>query len=163
MPRVYVSIGSNVERDKNIRGAVRALQNRFGALALSRVYETRAVGFDGEDFYNLVATFDTDDPVEAVRAALADVETAHGRKHGGPRFGPRTLDLDILLYGDLVRHDAELDIPRGEIVEYAFVLGPLAELAPALTHPETGARFGDLWRTFTGPKDLRPVELSLED
>jgi 2-amino-4-hydroxy-6-hydroxymethyldihydropteridine diphosphokinase len=162
MARVYVSIGSNIEREKNVRGAVRALKQRFGKLAFSRVYESRAEGFDGDDFYNLVAAFDTGEPVESVRRTLAGIETAHGRVRNGPRFGPRTLDLDILLYGDLVRHDADFDIPRGEIAHRAYVLGPLAEIAPALAHPETGVSFRELWRAFSGPKDLHPVELSLD-
>lgn len=107
--------------------------------------------------------FDTGESVESVRQTLADIETAHGRKRGGPRFASRTLDLDILLYGQLVRHDKDLDIPRDDIGKYAFVLGPLAEIAPALSHPETGARIGELWQTFSGPKDLRPVELNPDD
>jgi 2-amino-4-hydroxy-6-hydroxymethyldihydropteridine diphosphokinase len=163
MPRVFVSIGSNIDKARNIQGAVRALKSRFGALTCSRVYQSRAEGFDGEDFYNLVAAFDTMEPVEAVLQALSGIETSHGRKRGGPRFASRTLDLDILLYGNLVRHDKDLDIPRDEITQHAFVLGPLAEIAPALTHPETGTGIGELWQTFAGPKDLRPVDLNLDE
>jgi 2-amino-4-hydroxy-6-hydroxymethyldihydropteridine diphosphokinase len=159
MPRVYVSIGSNVEREKNIRGALAALRERFGTVTASRVYECPAVGFDGADFYNLVAAFDTDESVEAVHAALAAMETAHGRTRSGPRFSPRTLDLDILLYGDLVRHDSDLDIPRDDIGKYAFVLGPLAEIAPALAHPETGVTLAEMWRRFAGPRRLTAVDI----
>ncbi|MFL6652165.1 MAG: 2-amino-4-hydroxy-6-hydroxymethyldihydropteridine diphosphokinase [Sulfurifustaceae bacterium] len=148
MPRVYVSIGSNIDRVENIRGAIRELRARFGAVAHSAVYESPADGFDGENFYNLVAAFDADEPIEKVRAALNDIEAAHGRVRTADRFGPRTLDVDILLYGDLVRHDDRFDIPRGEITECAYVLRPLAELAPEARHPETGARFTELWRDF---------------
>lgn len=162
MPRVYISIGSNIDRENNIRGAVRMLRQRYGTLTLSRVYETPAEGFDGEAFYNLVAGLDTDEPVERVRQALANIETAHGRNRGGARFSARTLDLDLLLYDDLVRHADSVDIPRGEITQYAFVLGPLAELAPDLKHPETGERLRAMWDKFTGRRDLRPVALKLD-
>ncbi len=162
MPRVYVSIGSNIDREANIRGAVRMLREHYGPLTLSRVYETPAEGFDGDAFYNLAAGFDTDEPIEQVRQTLADIEAAHGRTRNGPRSGPRTLDLDLLLYGNLVRHDGGLDIPRGEIAKYAFVLGPLAEIAPDLRHPETGVRLGEMWEKFAGRRELRPVELALD-
>jgi 2-amino-4-hydroxy-6-hydroxymethyldihydropteridine diphosphokinase len=162
MPRVYVSIGSNIDREKNIRGAVRALRQRYGVLTCSRVYETPAEGFDGDAFYNLVAGFDTDESVEQVQRTLADIETAHGRTRQSPRFGPRTLDLDLLVYGDRVRHDSGFDLPRDEIEKYAFVLGPLAEIAPDLRHPKTGARIGEMWKKFSGARTLRPVDLNFD-
>lgn len=162
MPRIYVSIGSNLDRENNIRGAVLALRKQYPVLTLSRVYETPAEGFEGEAFYNLVAGFDTNDTLERVRQTLADIETAHGRIRGGARFSARTLDLDLLLYGDLIRHTDGIDVPRGEITRYAFVLGPLAELAPDLAHPETGERLGTVWHRFTGRRDLRPVALKLD-
>ncbi len=161
MPRVYVSIGSNINRENNIRGAAHALKKHYGVLALSRVYETPAEGFDGEAFYNLVAGFDTGESVEQVQQALAGIEATHGRKRGGERFSARTLDLDLLLYGGLVRHADGVDIPRGEIAKYAFVLGPLAHIAPDLEHPETGERLLAMWDKFTGRRNLRPVELKL--
>jgi 2-amino-4-hydroxy-6-hydroxymethyldihydropteridine diphosphokinase len=162
MPGVYVSIGSNVEREKNIRGALRALKERYRHIAASSVYQSKAEGFDGDDFYNLVAAFATDEPLEALRQTLAEIETAHGRMRDGPRFGARTLDLDILLYGDTIRHDGRFDIPRPEITQCAYVLRPLAELAPEATHPENGARFADLWRTFGKDGDVRMVMLEVD-
>lgn len=162
MPRVYVSIGSNVQREKNIRAAVRALREHFGAVATSPVYESAAEGFDGDDFYNLVAAFDGGLPLATVCERLAAIEAAHGRVRSGARFGPRTLDLDVLLYGDLIRHDERFDIPRRDITVYAHVLRPLAELAPDLGHPETGERLIDLWRGFAGKNALRRVQLDLD-
>jgi 2-amino-4-hydroxy-6-hydroxymethyldihydropteridine diphosphokinase len=163
MPRVYVSLGSNIDREKNLRGAVHALRHRYAPLTLSSVYETRAVGFEGDNFYNLVVGFDTEESVETVRQSLARVETDHGRKREGvPKFSARTLDLDILLYGDLIRHDGVIEVPRDEIVKYAFVLQPLAEIASATQHPETGESIDALWKNFTGDKTrLRSVNLSL--
>ncbi len=162
MPRVYVSIGSNIDREANIRGAVRMLREHYGPLTLSRVYETPAEGFDGDAFYNLVAAFDTEESVDQLHAALAAIEAGHGRQRGGARFGPRTLDLDILLYGDLVRHDDRFDVPRDEIEKHAFVLGPLAEIAPDLRHPETGTTLARMWENFAGRRALRPVDLTFD-
>lgn len=162
MPRVYVSIGSNVEREKNIRGAMRALKQRYPDVAHSSVYQSKAQGFEGEDFYNLVAVFRTDESLERLRAALAQIEAAHGRTRDGPRFGARTLDIDILLYGDTIRHDDHFNIPRQEITEYAYVLRPLAELAPRQPHPVSGMAFADLWRDFGKDRGVQKIALQLE-
>lgn len=144
MTRVYVSIGSNIERESNIRSAVQSLKARFGPLVLSPVYESPPVGFEGNPFYNLVAGFDTDIAVEDLVTELHDIERAHGRTRTSERFAPRTLDLDLLLYGDLIRHDVRVDVPRREILDYAFVLKPLADIAPHQCHPEISKAFSDL-------------------
>ncbi len=161
MPAVYLSVGSNVEREKNIRGAVRALKERYVNVTVSSVYQSKAEGFDGDDFYNLVAGFTTDESLEALHHGLAQIEAHHGRVRNGPRFGARTLDIDILLYGDTIRHDGGFDIPRREIFECAYVLQPLAELAPAQMHPESGTSFADLWRSFGKGGDVRKLNLDL--
>jgi 2-amino-4-hydroxy-6-hydroxymethyldihydropteridine diphosphokinase len=160
MPRIYISIGSNIDRERNIRSCVVALRQRFGALTASRVYLTPAVGFEGEDFYNLVAGFDSDEPVQAVITTLREIEAAHGRTRSDARFGPRTLDLDLLLYGDALVDIPGLRLPRAEITQYNFVLMPLVEIAPGLIHPGTGERFADLWAAYQGDKALIPVDLS---
>lgn len=164
MPRVYVSLGSNIEPERNIRAAVRALRAAFAPapVRLSPVYQSPAEGFDGDDFYNLVAAFDTDASLEQVCERLTAIESAQGRVRNGPRFGPRTLDLDVLLYGDLIRHDDRFDIPRRDIRRYAHVLGPLAGLAPELRHPESGERIAELWRRFEDKAALRPVALEFD-
>jgi 2-amino-4-hydroxy-6-hydroxymethyldihydropteridine diphosphokinase len=162
MPRVYVSIGSNVDRERNVAGAVAVLRDRFGALVCSAVYETEAVGFEGGDFYNMVVGFDTDASLEDVAEALREIEDAHGRVRGGARFSSRTLDLDILLYGDVVRHDGRFDVPRDEIPRYAFVLLPLVEIAGSFVHPETGERLADMAaRLALGGQNLRKVSLDI--
>lgn len=163
MPRVFVSIGSNIDRDRNVQSALAALARNFGAVRASTVYQCPAEGFVGDDFYNLVVVFETTESIEDLHARLAEIETAHGRTRDGPRFGPRPLDLDILLYGSLVRHDEHFDVPRGEIREHAFVIEPLAEIAPAERHPETGETFEALWAAFRRDHPekcrLRPVAL----
>jgi 2-amino-4-hydroxy-6-hydroxymethyldihydropteridine diphosphokinase len=162
MARIYVSIGSNIEREPNIRAAVRALRDHFGALTLSSVYENQPIGFEGENFYNLVAAFDTNEPPEAVNSVLHDIERRLGRRRGPSRFSSRTIDLDLLLYGDLVQSDAELRIPRPEITEYACVLRPLAELAPGLTHPVTGLSYAEMWKGFDNrTQSLTRINLQL--
>ncbi|RMD77927.1 MAG: 2-amino-4-hydroxy-6-hydroxymethyldihydropteridine diphosphokinase [Gammaproteobacteria bacterium] len=163
MPRpvpVYVSVGSNVDRERHVRGAVAGLRRRYGPCRLSSVYETEAVGFRGAPFYNLAVGFRTTEPVEAVAASLRELEAAAGRRREGPRFGPRTLDLDLLLYGGLVREGPGLRLPRPEILEQAFVLAPLAELAPALVHPLAGRTLAELWEAMRpGAPPMRRVAL----
>ncbi len=161
MTRAYVSIGSNLDPERNVRGALTALRQGFGPLAESTVYESEPVGFDGPNFYNLVVGFETTDDLDTVVRKLADIEHAFGRRRDGGD-GSRTLDLDLLLFGELVRHDDGLDLPRPDIQAYAFVLRPLAELAPDMRHPETGRTFGDMWARFHGAQLLWPVELSTD-
>lgn len=155
MARVYVSIGSNIDRGENIRGGVADLRAHFGELTLSTVYESESVGFDGDNFYNLVAAFDTAEAVLAVARALHEIENAHGRTREGPRFSSRTLDIDMLLYDDLVMHKGKLELPRDEITKNAFVLWPLAEIAPELKHPVLKQTYAELWTAFD--KDKQPL------
>ena len=161
MPRVYISIGSNIDRENNIRGAVRMLRQRYGTLTLSRVYETPAEGFDGEAFYNLVAGLDTDEPVERVRQALANIETAHGRNRGGARFSARTLDLDLLLYDDLVRHADSVDIPRGEITIRLRSRATHRACARIESPRRRGDGLGGWGEKFPGRGDVRRVAKKL--
>ena len=162
MPRAFVSIGSNIDRENNVRLAVHELHRHFGAVTPSRVVETVAVGFDGDPFYNLVVVFETEQDPEDVRKVLRGIESKAGRKREGvPSFGPRTLDLDLILYGDLVRHDELIDVPAADIERYDFVLGPLAELAPDFQHPELGVTVGEMWQA-AGTDVMRCVPLSFE-
>lgn len=162
MPRVYVSIGSNIDREKNIETAVRELDNSYGPLMLSTVYESEPAGFNGDNFLNLVAGFDTDSPIETVIARLRAIEKACGRERQDNDERSRTLDIDLLIYGDLSRHDDEVDIPREEIGHYAFVLLPLAQIAPEHRHPETGIPFSEMWSSFRGgEQQLWPADFEL--
>ncbi len=164
MARAYVSIGSNIERVPNIRAAVQALRERFGALKLSSVYENRPIGFDGENFYNLVVAFDTHELPDAVTAILHAIERQRDRKRGPSRFTSRTIDLDLLLYSDLISELATLRLPRREVDEYACVLRPLAEIAPEARHPRNGETFATLWARFDQTtQPLTPVVLKFPD
>ena len=148
MPRVFVSIGSNIDRETNVVTAVHALAADYRPLELSSVYESTPFGFHGENFFNLVAGFDTHQSAEQVAARLAAIEQACGRVRNGKHYDSRTLDMDLLLYGNLKRHDQQIDVPRPEIAHHAFVLLPLAEIAPDLIHPESGMSIREMWRRF---------------
>ncbi len=153
MSTACLSLGSNLEPEANLRSAIAALRARFGQVRLSRVYRTRAVGFDGGDFLNAAAVVETDLEPEALDAWLHALEDAHGRDRSAPRFGDRSLDLDLVLYDDRIvegpGHPGSgpgqaLRVPRGEL-RHAFVLRPLAEIAPDLVEPRSGRTLAQLW------------------
>ena len=160
MARAYVGIGSNIEPEQNIRSAVRALRTRYAALAISPVYQSPADGFAGDDFFNLVIGFDTAEPAHTIAAVLAEIEQRQGRVRYGNGMHSRTLDLDLLLYGNAIVREPGLTLPRPDIIRFAFVLKPLADLAPQLRHPEFGLSLQELWRDFAGKRGaLTPVSL----
>jgi 2-amino-4-hydroxy-6-hydroxymethyldihydropteridine diphosphokinase len=151
-------MGSNVERRVNIRSAIASLRGQFGELILSPVYESAAIGFPGDHFYNLVVGLRTDLDPHGLRTRLAAIESQHGRTPDTPRYAPRPLDLDILLYDDLVIRDNGLDLPRKDITRYAFVLRPLADIAGEVMHPLEGRRIRELWAEFDKSEQaLAPV------
>lgn len=155
MAHVYVSIGTNIDRERHVRAALDALEASYGRLQCSRVYETGAVGFEGDNFYNLVVGFETDETPSEVGEHLRVIEDANGRVREGPRFSSRTLDIDLLLYNDLVIEEGRLQIPRDEITKHAFVLQPLAEIAGDLRHPLIGQTYERLWADF--PKQAQTI------
>jgi len=158
MPRVFVGIGSNINRECSVRAGVANLRRQYREVRLSSVYESDAVGFEGDAFYNLVAAFDTDDSIEQVISCLAHIEDLNGRVRNGERFAARTLDLDLLLYGDEIIVAENYHVPRDEILRYAFVLRPLAEMVPDDIHPEAGESYAVLWEKFDKRNQvLRPI------
>jgi len=142
---VYVGLGSNVDREKNILFGIREMRRVFGRLELSPVYESEAVGFDGGDFLNLVISFKTVKPVRDVVLALRAIEDRLGRDRSLPRFSHRSIDLDILTYDDLQIDEPGLQIPRKEILENAFVLRPLQDIAAGTLHPVLRQSYAELW------------------
>jgi len=146
--KVFLSLGSNIDRARHIRAGLDALAQRFGDLAVSRVFESEAVGFDGDNFYNLVVGLETDLPVGELALRLREIEDANGRLRGGPKFSARTLDIDILTVGDLTGTVDGVKLPRAEILKNAFVLLPLAELAPDAVHPLAGKAYRQLWDEY---------------
>ncbi|MDP3009621.1 MAG: 2-amino-4-hydroxy-6-hydroxymethyldihydropteridine diphosphokinase [Methylococcales bacterium] len=146
--RGYISIGSNIDKEIHIPASLRALERQFGTLTISSIYESEAVGFSGDTFHNLIVGFDSDSDVKAVAKQLRDIELDNGRTRNSQKFSARTLDLDLILYGDLIISDGRLQIPRDEIEKYAFVLEPLAEIAPTDIHPVSGISYAELWQQF---------------
>lgn len=153
--RAYVSAGSNIDPRGHLKGACTALRQRYGELGLSPLYQSPAAGFEGPDFLNVVVSFRTGETPGEIRKRLADLETQAGRDRSGGKFASRTLDLDLLLYGDSV--DESLKLPHPDIERYAFVLKPLVDLAPDLRHPVSGATLAELWRSFPGSRELHRV------
>jgi len=159
MARIYISVGSNIEAALNIRSAITALRQYYGELILSRVFESEAVGFSGDNFYNLVVGFDSNNTLPQVAAMLRQIEDEHARDRQGPRFSARTIDLDLLLYDNVVDNSNGLNVPRDEIIENAFVLQPLAEVAGSLIHPLLQQTMGELWQDFDQQRQqLWPIE-----
>lgn len=161
MAHIYISIGSNIERERHIRAALIELRAQFSNLQCSSVYESEPVGFQGDNFYNAVVAADTEKTVREVAQFLAAIEAQHGRVRAGTRFTARTLDLDLLLYDDFVVQEHDIKLPRAEILKNAFVLCPLAEIAPDAQHPLVQRSYAELWRDFPHAEQrLWPVEFN---
>ncbi len=160
---VTVSLGSNIDAERNIRAAIRALRERHGELTVSPVYQTEAVGFDGDDFLNLAVSFRSDEPVKVVAASLKQIEDDLGRDRSQPKFSARRIDLDLLTFGDAVIDEPGLQLPRDEILKNAFVLKPLADIHGDLKHPVTGTTLAEHWQQMA-PEAARiePYEFLLE-
>ena len=160
MADAYVGLGSNVDAERHLADAVEALKDYVGAVALSSTYRNPAVGFDGDDFLNLVLWLHSEAGPGALKEILSGIEQRAGRARAGLGPGPRTLDLDLLLYGSLI--EAPLRLPHADVLKYSFVLCPLAELAPSLVHPITGITVAESWQkmALTNPPltNLGPLQ-----
>lgn len=159
MAFILVSVGSNIEREYHVRVAIDELTRAFGTLMISSVYESEAVGFDGDPFYNLVVGANTDLAVAECVHLFKQIENRHGRKRNVARFSGRTLDLDLLTYDQLVCQQP-IELPRDEITKNAFVLWPMAELVPEQKHPVAGLTYQQLWQQYTKHQKLWTVPFS---
>jgi len=148
MPLCFISIGSNINREHNINSALNALQCEYGQLQHSSIYESDSVGFAGDAFYNLVIAFHSNHDVLQIALHLKRIETDHGRVRSNGKFSSRTLDLDLLLYDQQIISSEAVKIPHNDILNYAFVLEPLAEIAPNEHHPLTDISYAQLWQNF---------------
>jgi 2-amino-4-hydroxy-6-hydroxymethyldihydropteridine diphosphokinase len=145
---VFVAAGSNVDPEENLARACAEIERSWPDARFSRAYRNAAVGFDGPDFINLVVGFSTAQPLSAVIARLHAIETQCGRPRYAPKWASRTMDLDVLLFGDLVEKTAEYTLPRTDLLKRPYMLGPMAEIAPEVVHPTAGRTIGELWREF---------------
>ncbi len=158
MTQVWLSLGSNINRDKNIHAAIEQLGAQFGSLLISPIYESQAVGFEGEDFFNLVIGIQTNMSISELASQLHAIEVKQGRKRSSTKFAPRTLDIDLLTYGDKEICEGTIKLPRDEITRYAFVLKPLADVAGSEIHPLTQQSYQQLWDAFN--KSDQPLWLT---
>ncbi len=166
MVKAYISIGSNLTPISNVRASISALGKVFGTLEVSPVYQSAALGFEGADFLNLVVALETDKSADEVISVLLDIETQLGRDRSGPKFSDRTMDLDLLIYGNEAIFNDNTEIPRPEIEEYAHVLVPLVDLAAEQKHPLSGRTYLEMLTDMQSRDPaqvfaLRIMELSL--
>ena len=157
MTKVFLGIGSNIDRDNSIKKALADLQDEFGDLDISPTFESEAVGFSGDNFYNLVVSFSTELSLKDVIKIYKDIEDQSGRDRTVPKFSARILDIDPLLYGDLIC-EIPVQLPRDEIIENAYVLWPLSIMAPDHIHPESGLSFAEHWQNYDKQQKLWQVE-----
>ncbi len=162
MATVYLGLGSNIDPEKNLGLAVRELRARYGELDISTVYRSAAVGFEGDDFLNLVVRLWSDDTALEICEEIERLHNLSGRVRGSEKWGSRPLDIDLLLYNDLIVDEPPVRVPRSDILEYSFVLRPLAELAPDIVHPVTGKTMLEIWQDFdAASQPLEPVGVIL--
>ncbi len=153
MTYILLSIGSNIDRDKNVRYAIRKIAERYGEINLSPVYETSSVGFVGQPFLNLVLGLHSGDDLLQIREYLRGIESDVGRVRGRKSFDNRLLDIDVILFGDKNLRSAGFEIPRHEIEKFAYVLKPLSDLHPKMVHPVTGKTYDRMWQDFSEKSD----------
>jgi 2-amino-4-hydroxy-6-hydroxymethyldihydropteridine diphosphokinase len=162
MARVYLGIGSNIDPENNLRMGVSELRARFGELTLSETYQSSAIGFDGPNFLNLVAGLETDQSPGEIHDHIDQIHDLAGRDAAAARYSSRPLDIDLLLYDDLVTDGPPVKLPRADVLKYSFVLRPLAEIAPDLIHPESGRPLQEHWQEFDETAHpLLAVDISL--
>jgi 2-amino-4-hydroxy-6-hydroxymethyldihydropteridine diphosphokinase len=156
MATVYLGLGSNESPEDNLRLAIRELRSRYGDLSLSSVYQSASVGFDGADFLNLVVRLESEDSPLDICGEIELIHNLAGRIRNSDKWESRSLDIDLLLYNDLVQDERPVHVPRDDIVQYSFVLRPLAEIAPDEVHPVTGKTYREHWQTFDA--ESQPLE-----
>jgi 2-amino-4-hydroxy-6-hydroxymethyldihydropteridine diphosphokinase len=159
---VYLGLGSNIDAGKNLRLALAELRRLFGKVTVSPVYSSKALGFDGPDFLNLVVAVEAEMSPLEITEHIERIHALAGRRRGPDKYSSRPLDIDLLLYGNSVDPEPPLRLPRRDVLEHSFVLRPLADVAPDVVHPVTGKTIGDHWREFDRESHaLTPVDLDL--
>lgn len=159
MAQVFISLGSNVEKELYVQRGLDDLEQSFGPLLLSSLFESEAIGFEGDIFFNMVVGFITEQSIDQVTDELRAIEIKNGRSPTAKKFSPRTLDLDLLLFDDLICQSPAI-VPREEICHNAFVLWPLSEVAGERIHPTEKVSIQSLWRAFDQTsQQLKPVPL----
>ena len=157
---LHLNIGSNKNRRINIRLALNKLKSNFTDITVSSIFESPAEGFVGSNFYNVGVNAKTKNNINEVVGILHDIENSLGRDRSLPKFSSRIIDLDLVLYNDAI--DEDLKVPRRDILKYAFVLAPLAELNPEDIHLQKGISFLNLWEEFQSNKDFELNQYNID-
>ena len=157
MSRVFVGIGTNINKEHNLRSCLNTLQQIFRNIIKSSVYQSAAVGFEGADFYNMVVSLETTLTPSSVNRVFFEIEKKHGRKRSKNQFVSRELDLDQLLYDDLIVDQNGVHLPHKDLSKHAYILKPMAEIAGELVHPKIDVRFSELWRHVDGQTRITRV------
>ena len=157
---LHLNIGSNQNRRINIRLALNKLESNFTDITVSSLFESPAEGFVGSNFYNVGVNAKTKNNIYEVVDILHDIENLMGRDRSLPKFSSRIIDLDLVLFNDAI--DEDLKVPRRDILKYAFVLAPLAELNPEDIHPQKGISFLNLWKEFQSNKDFELNQYNID-
>ena len=152
MALIFLSLGSNIQRQLHLSNALDSLAENFGDMIISSVYESIAVGFEGDSFYNLVVGIHSKMDINDIATLLKQIEDQNGRDRNAPRFGPRSLDIDILTMDDFCGEQDGITLPREEVLVNAFVLLPLSDVAPDVVHPVTGITFVEHWKRYDQAK-----------
>jgi len=159
--KVYLSIGSNIDREQNVRSAITCLKREFGDLEISPIYESEPVGFEGDAFLNLIVGIDTNLTISQLNAVLKAIEDQHGRERFGPKFSSRRLDIDVVTYGDFVGELQGVELPRPELFYNAFVLLPMIDLLQDALEPKTGQSYYTLLEQLPANQCLSRIELDV--
>jgi len=159
MANIHINIGSNQNREKNIANAIDMLKFNFSDIEISDIYSSPAQGFKGDDFYNVGVNAITSLNVVDTSSVLKNIEDKIGRDRSQPKFSSREIDLDLVLYDDII--DQEANLPRDDALKYAFVLAPLAQLNADLIHPVEGRTFQVLWQRFQSDNEYRLTQYNI--
>jgi 2-amino-4-hydroxy-6-hydroxymethyldihydropteridine diphosphokinase len=160
MAKIHINIGSNQNREANIAGAMDYFRLNFTIIKISDIFESPAEGFDGDDFYNVGVNASTQLSIEDVNAVLKNIEKTFGRDRTQPKFSSRLIDLDLVIYDDVV--DADANLPRDDILKYSFVLAPLAQLSGDEIHPLTNRTYQQLWQSFQTDNQFELSQYNIE-
>lgn len=158
---VFLSVGSNIDREKNIRSALQTLAKQFGHIKISPVYESEAVGFHGDAFFNLIVEIQTELELTELVSELKQIEDQHGRDREGPKFSSRSLDIDVVTFGNQVGEVSGIELPRPELYYNSFVLQPMADLCGDRLDPKTGKSYRELLSTLKNRVPLKAVDLAV--
>ena len=157
MSKVFVSIGTNINKEYNLRSCLNVLQQIFRNVIKSSVYQSATVGFEGEDFYNMVVSFETTLTPSNINQVFFEVEKKHGRKRGENQFVSRELDLDHLLYDDLIIDEDGVYLPHRDLSKHSYILKPIVEIASDLVHPKIGKNVSELLQNLDHPAPVTRV------